>query len=537
MQICSRAYDFTLTLAAVFLALAAGNAAASSPQYYYPVPAITPSVISSDICIYGATSAGVVAAVEAARMGKSVSLVEFGSHVGGMTTGGLSKSDISVASSVGGIAKEFYQKVGTVYGQTVPVYNFEPHVAENVYLSMLQQAGVQPYFLQRLSSVTSSGGKITQIAMENGNVFQAKEFIDTTYEGDLMAMAGVSWTIGRESAAQYGETLAGLQFPGPTTPDFNAPLSAYAIPNNPTSGYIAGITKAVLGAQGSADPNVMSYCFRICVTQNMFNSIPVPKPANYDPNRYLMVTRYLLTNNTVNYGLLSPIPNGKYDLNNFGLIGLDDVGPSTAWATADYPTRERIFQEHVTFDQGFLWFMAWDPRIPLSMRGFPGLVRLPQDEFTDSGNWPRQLYVREARRMVSDYVMTQANCMGTRVATDSIGLASYPIDSHVCQRYASRGYVHNEGWINSVKIPGPYPISYRSIVPASTQCSNLLVPVCLSATHVALCSIRMEPVYMILGQSAGAAASLAIDQNASVQQVSYPSLKAQLIADNQILSP
>jgi hypothetical protein len=492
------------------------------------------STVETDICVYGGTSGGVTAAVAAARLGKSTALLLFNNHVGGMSSGGLGVTDKGTASSIGGLAAEFYSRVGSAYGSGSPVYYFEPHVAENVFWQMLNQAGVHVYTNQRLASVTMSGQKLTQITMEDGTVYRAKEFIDTTYEGDLMAMAGVTFTWGRESSSTYGESYAGIQFPSGS---YN--YDPYIVAGNPASGLLPLLQPGSPGTPGQADDRLQTYNYRLCLTQTAGNQIPILPPANYSEAQYELVRRYLVARGPVQLNQLidvqTIIPNGKTDINANGELSTDYLGGNYGYATNNYAGREIIRQAHEDYIRGLLYYLATSTNVPLNVRTQMQSWALAKDEFQDTGGWPHQMYVREARRMVSDYAVTQQDCVGSRAALDPVALASYGMDCHPVERVASGGYARPEGGLGG-NVAYPYGLSYRSIIPRAGQCQNLFCTFALSASHVAFASIRMEPVLMMLSQSAGTAAAFAIDDNVTVQQLDYAKLSAQLRADKQLLA-
>lgn len=489
-----------------------------------------------DIAVYGGTSGGVAAAVQAARMGKSVVLIEPGKHLGGLTSGGLGATDIGNKGAIGGISREFYRRVGKHYGKD-EAWTFEPHVAEAVMNDLVQEAKVKVVLGERLdltAGVKKDAGRITAIRMESGRQFAARVFIDAGYEGDLMAKAGVSYHVGREANSVYKETFNGVQL-GSKKHQFNVPVDPYIKPGDPASGLLPGIHPGSPGEHGQGDRRVQAYNFRMCLTDDLANRLPFPKPAGYDPLRYELLRRYIDACVFDALGSNLPMPNRKTDTNNNGAFSTDNIGMNYDYPDGDYATREKIVAEHVAYQQGMMWFLANDPRLPEKVRNHVNRWGLCKDEFQETGGWPHQLYVREARRMISDYVMSQHNCQGREVADDSVGLAAYGMDSHNVQRWVKDGYASNEG---DVQVHGfrPYPIAYRSLVPKRTECENLLVPVCLSASHIAYGSIRMEPVFMVLGQSAATAASQAIDANAAVQDVKFGTLKKRLLADKQILA-
>jgi FAD dependent oxidoreductase len=533
---------------------------------FMPLKAV--EVIEADLCIYGGTASGVAAAVQAARMGKTAVIAEFGNHLGGLTSGGLGATDIGNKAAIGGIAREFYHRIALHYatrnawrfeqreaylvqrggrstvselsGAEATMWTFEPHVAEGIFFQMVNEAKMAVYFQQRLASLQKEGGRITEIAMENGKVYRAKMFIDATYEGDLMAKAGVSYNVGREGNAKYNETLNGIRA---VTPEhqFTVPIDPYVKAGDPGSGLLPFIASGDGGMPGEGDASVQAYNFRLCYTKEPTNRLPHKKPAKYGPAKYELLARYLEALVAAGHqprldSFWNPIwmPNGKTDINNNGGFSTDFIGANYAYPDADYATRARIWQAHEDYTLGFVYFLATSPRVPESMRAEMKTWGPARDEFLDTDHWPHQLYVREARRMVSDYIMTEHNCRGQQKAEDPVGLAAYTMDSHNCQRIVKNGRVENEGDVQVGGFP-PYPISYRSIVPKADECENLLVPICLSATHIAYGSIRMEPVFMILGQSAAAAGVLAIDSKCSVQRLSYDKLRDRLVADQQVL--
>ncbi len=505
-------------------------------RYYYPLPASEqPRVIETDLCVYGGTSAGVAAAMQARQMGKTVALLAFDTHLGGLTSGGLGATDIGNKAAIGGIARAFYRQLGRHYGNDEN-WTFEPSVAEKTLNEMMDEAGVAVYREQRLQRVHKSGSCITEIVMENGAVFRAKIFMDATYEGDLLARAGVSYTVGREANSRYDETLNGVHFGHPNH-NFKVPIDPFVVPGDPESGLLPTISAHPPGDQGEGDHRVQAYNFRLCLTKAE-DRLPFPKPIDYNAEEYTLLARYISAGVWDVLRLTVWMPNGKTDTNNYGGFSSDHIGANYDWPDGDYGTRERIFQDHVRYQQGLMWFLCHDERVPQPIREEVRAWGLPRDEFVETGGWPHQLYIREARRMVSDYVMTERNCRWQETVPDSVGLAAYGMDSHNCQRIARQENgiwtARNEGNVE-VKVAGPYPIAYRSLVPRESECANLLVPVCLSSSHIAYGSIRMEPVFFVLGQSAATAAVLAIDAGVPVQQVDIENLQAQLRADQQIL--
>jgi hypothetical protein len=520
--------------------------------------AAEPAATGADVVVYGGTSGGIAAAIQAARMGRSAVLIEPGKHLGGLTSGGLGATDIGNKAAIGGIAREFYRRVAAHYGndsawvqQTRDQYRkqsrrdqtpedtmwtFEPHVAEAIYRDMLREAKVQVVLGERLNrkdGVVKEGSRIVRIGMESGLVLSGKMFIDATYEGDLMAGAGVAYHVGRESNATYGETINGVSFGDKH--QFKVPVDPYVVFGDASSGLLPGIHGGDPGQPGQGDRRVQAYNFRMCMTDVAANRIAWPKPEEYDPRRYELLLRYIQGGVWDALGSITPMPNRKTDTNNNGGFSTDNIGMNYDYPDGDYSTRERIWREHATYQQGMMWFLANDPRVPERVRNDVNRWGLCKNEFTDSGGWPHQMYIREARRMIGEYVMTQQNCQRGRMADDSVGLAAYTMDSHNCQRYVDKtGHARNEGDVQVGGFP-PYPISYRSLVPREAQCANLLVPVCLSASHIAYGSIRMEPVFMVLGQSAATAACQAIDRSFSVQRIDVSALQERLKADGQVL--
>ncbi len=513
-----------------------------------------------DVVVYGGTSGGITAAVPCAKMGKKVALVSPTVHLGGLTTSGLGWTDLKNAAILGGLSKEFYHRVYLHYaaqpnwnsvksmaGQHMAGFDqtkqlgiiFEPKVATGIYNDMLAETTVQIFtgLLDLTDGVVMNGQRITSIKLEDGRVFTGKMFIDASYEGDVMAGAGVSFHVGREANSVYGETINGVQ--NPATNDVIAGLDPYNVKGNPASGLLPGI-KASVAPNGTGDGNLQAYCYRMCLTNNPANRVMVAKPANYQDEDFELVLRAVEAGQT-QFMKMDAMPNAKTDSNNLSGVSTDYIGknwgPGWDWSTLNHQERAALAAEHIHWQLGLLWTVQNHPRV-LAKVGANGLYPgwgLAADEFTDTANFPPQLYVREARRMVSDYVMTTKNCAGLVVAPDSVGMGAYAMDSHHTQRFNSNGSVKNEGGVYEIP-PAPYPISYRSLIPRVGQCENLLVSWCLSTSHMAFGSARMEPVFMTLGQSAATAAVLAINGGISVQQVPYEKLASVLRADGQVLS-
>ena len=512
-----------------------------------------------DVVVYGGTSAGVIATIQAKRMGKKVVLIEPGKHLGGLTSGALGATDIGNKRAIGGLSREFYQRVKKHYQQADnwkfeksanykraghntkedAMWMFEPHVAENIYKQMLKDAGVTSVFynqpLNRKTGVKIKNGWIKSVQMEKGMVFAGRTFIDATYEGDLLAAAKVTFTVGREGNDQYKETLNGVQVANAVKHQMQKGVDPFVKKGDPKSGLLPNIEPRLSFRDGTADQRVQAYNIRICATDVMQNQIPWKKPPGYDPLEYeLLLRNFEAGEKRAPWNPLM-MPNRKTDANNNYGVSTDYIGQSYTWAEADYETRKKIYQKHLTYTQGLMWTLAHNNRVPEKIRKEIRQWGVCKDEFVENGGWSHQLYVREARRMISDYVMTQHNCQGRKQATDSVGLAAYTMDSHNVMRYVDKnGHVRNEGDVQVGGFP-PYPISYRSIVPKRSECKNLLVPVCLSATHIAFGSIRMEPVFMVLGQSAATAACQSINQQCPVQSLDYERLRKRLLEDKQVL--
>jgi hypothetical protein len=457
-----------------------------------------------------------------------------------MTAGGLGETDIGNKAAIGGLAHEFYQRVGRHYG-TNEAWRFEPSVAERVFHEMLSEAGVPVYFHQSLALVETNHARLERITMADGATFQARVFIDASYEGDLMAKAGVSYFVGREANSLYHETLDGIRDVTPQH-QFTAAVDPYVRRGDPASGLLPLIQDQPPGQAGEGDSSVQAYNFRLCLTQNPTNQRAIEPPAGYDPGRYELLARYIEALTAAgrqpslgDFMHIQPMPHGKTDINNNGGFSTDFIGGNMGYAEGSAAARARLWRAHEDYTRGLLHFLATSPRVPPALRAETQSWGLCRDEFVDSGGWPHQLYIREARRMVSDCVMTENNCRHSLEVPDPAGLAAYTMDSHNCRRLVRHGRVENEGDVQAGGFP-PYPISYRSIVPRQKECENLLVPVCLSASHIAYGSIRMEPVFMVLGQSSAIAATLALDEQVAVQRVPYEKLRRRLLAAGQVLS-
>ncbi|AHF89547.1 xanthan lyase [Opitutaceae bacterium TAV5] len=505
-------------------------------SYYRPAPAVPADqpAHEADLVIYSANAAGCAAAIQARRLGLTVAIFNPHTHVGGLTTGGLGFTDFGNKDAIGGLALEFYQRLGQHYGCEAE-WRFEPSAAEKTLNAWLAEAGVTVHHGHYLKSAAAFEGRVTEIAFTNGARARAPYFIDCSYEGDLMAAAGVTFTVGREGNSTYGETLNG-QIVHPKH-QFDNPVDPYIVPGDPKSGFLPGIEPG-LPEIGAGDHRVQAYNFRICMTQEKDNLVPFPKPEGYDRQAYELLARYLATGWNQVFHKHDRIRGLKTDTNNHGAVSSDFIGGNYAWPTASHEEREKLFQAHVTWVQGLWWFYAHDPAVPAGIQAQVNTWGLAKDEFTDSGNWPNQLYIREGRRMVGDLVMTELHCLSKQKVDDAIGMAAYTMDSHNCRRFVDEnGHVRNEGDVQ-VKLPKPYPIGYRSIIPPrADRVKNLLVPVALSASHIAFGSIRMEPVFMILAQSAAIAVATARRAgDIAVQDVAYSELRPQLDAAKQVLA-
>ncbi len=489
---------------------------------------------SYDVVVYGATASGVVAAVAAARQGARVALLDPGTHLGGMVSSGLGHTDTGRKETIGGISLEFFKRVGHHYG--VPVaWDFEPHVAEDVFKTMAREAKVNVFYNSRLrenGAVHKKSRRITQVTMESGDVFSAQAFIDATYDGDLMGQAAVTFTWGREGGDKYGESFAGVREGHRYASHwFKVPVSAYGSHHR----LLPNINHGPRGKAGAGDKKVQAYNFRLCLTRNKDNQVPIPKPLNYNAYDYELLAR-LIAETAKQQGstprlnqlmIISPLPNDKTDINNNGAFSTDYIGKNWDYPRASYNRQGRLWREHADYTAGFFYFLAHDRRVPKPLREEMQQWGLARDEFIDTGNWPFQLYVRESRRMVGEYVMTQRDLETEVTKPDPIGMGSYNTDSHNVQRYAkASGNVQNEG---DTQVPTiPFQIPYRILLPGRDQCSNLLVPVSVSASHIGYGALRLEPVYMIMGQAAGIAATMAIDDKRIVQEVEPGLLKQKL---------
>jgi len=521
---------------------------------------------SADVIIYGGSSAAVTAALQVKKMGKSVIIVSPDKHLGGLTAGGLGYTDTGNKTVIGGLSREFYEELyahyqtseawkweskdafgnkgqGTIAldSESGTMWLFEPSVAESVFEKLIKENEIpvyrNEYLIREGQGVWKKGNTIKKIETLSGKTFEGKMFIDVTYEGDLMAEAGVSYTFGREANSTYSEKWNGVQ------PDakhhghyFRENIDPYVIKGDPKSGLLPEISDLPPGENGSGDKRLQAYCFRLCMSNHPDNRMPFPKPENYEAKRYELLKRVLASGWNEVFNKFDMLPNRKTDTNNHGPFSSDYIGKNYDYPEATYERRAEIILDHKLYQKGYLYFLQNDPSVPKEIHDKMQEWGLAKDEFLDNENWPHQLYIREARRMVGDFVMTEADALGKTTIKRSIGMGSYSLDSHNAQRYVNEaGYVQNEGDIG-VRPDKPYGIDYGAILPKEKECNNLLVPVCVSSTHIAFGSIRMEPVFMILGQSAATAAVLAIENKLSPQKLPYEILSKRLVSDSQVLA-
>ena len=538
---------------------------------YFLFSALLPFFLSAqpkyeaDVIVYGGTCAAITAAVQVKKMGKSVIIVSPDTHLGGLSSGGLGFTDTGNKEVIGGLSREFYHRLYEHYqqdnswvwqkkaeygnkGQGTPAIDgnnrtmwiFEPHAAEKIFEDFVKEYGLTVHrneWLDRSAKgVSKKGGKIRSFRTLSGKQYSGKMFIDATYEGDLMAAAGVSYHVGREANSVYNEKWNGVQTEVfQHGHHFKAKISPYKIENDPSSGLLPEVSAEPSGAYGSGDKRIQAYCFRMCLSNHPDNRIPFAKPAGYDPARYELYARVFASGWRETYDKFDPIPNRKTDTNNHGPFSTDYIGKNYDYPEASYERRKAIIKDHELYQKGLMYFLQNDPRVPADVRDKMQQWGLPKDEFTDNGNWPHQLYIREARRMIGEFVMTEADALGKTKVPNPVGMGSYALDSHNTQRYVKAdGYVQNEGDIG-VHPDRPYSIAYGSILPKVKECQNLLVPICVSSSHIAYGSIRMEPVFMILGQSAATAAVLSIDNKISPQKLPYEKLREVLLKDQQVL--
>ena len=563
-----------------FLPVAVGTALAAVLSACSPsaVPTQDSRSNSYDLVIYGSSPAALTAAIEAQRLGKSAVIVCPETRLGGLTTGGLGQTDIGNKSAFGGLALQFYTDVADYYKESgnwkyqkrddyLPdgqcegtkgsdsMWTFEPSAALAILTRWEKENKLtvcRGEFLDRgAGGVLKEGAKIVSIKTLSGKVFRGRMFVDATYEGDLMAAAGASYLVGREANSVYGETISGIQRRLAKSHQFNPDVSAYVTPGDPTSGLLPYVEPDTAEPDGTGDTRVQAYCFRACLTDVPENRIPFKKPANYDERNYELLLRNLeaipaetfVTHAKTFWEYMpwinSNMPNRKTDTNNRTGFSSDFIGQNWAWPEATYEERAKILKAHLDYQAGLYWTLANHPRVPAPIRERVAQWGTCKDEFLDGlgDGWQSQLYVREARRLVGDYVVTEHDVLRERTAARPVGMAAYGMDSHNCRRYVGKdGFVRNEGNIEDWRAGGkPYPIDYGALIPKKGECDNLFVPVCVSASHMAFGSIRMEPVFFALGQVAGAAAAIAIDSGKAVQDIDYPTLRQRLEKDGQVL--
>ena len=519
----------------------------------------------ADVIVYGGTSAAVATAVQVARMGKSVIVVSPDIHLGGLSSGGLGFTDTGNKEVIGGISREFYHRVWQHYqsddawkwqqqseygnkGQGTPAIDgenrtmwiFEPHVAEQVFDDLMEEHSIELFrdeWLNRSNGVEVDNNAIKSIRTLSGKIFVGKVFIDATYEGDLMALSNVKFHVGREANSVYGEEWNGIQV-GVLHHGHHmkTDIDPYVVPGDRSSGVLPKVSEDDPGQKGEGDDKIQAYCFRMCLSNHPENRVTFPKPENYDPFQYELLARIFDSGWREVFDKFDPIPNRKTDTNNHGPFSTDNIGMNYEYPEASYERRKEIIKEHEDYQKGLMYFLSHDEKVPEDIRNQMSQWGLAADEFKDNGNWPHQIYVREARRMIGDFVMTENEIQGKNPVLKPIGMGSYTMDSHNIQRYIkSDGFVQNEGDIG-VHPKIPYKIDRGTILPKREECSNLLVPVAVSSSHIAFGSIRMEPVFMILGQSAGTIAGMSLEKGINIHDLDYNELKAVLSQDGQVLS-
>ncbi len=525
-----------------------------------------PNIHQADVIVYGGTAAAITTAVQVAKMQKSVIVVSPDVHPGGLTAGGLGWTDTGNKEVIGGLSREFYHRVYQYYqkdeswkwqekseygnrGQGTPAMDgdqrtmwiFEPHIAEKVFEDFINDYQITIFrdeWIDRSSSgIVMDNNEIKSIKTLSGKIFEGKIFIDATYEGDLMALANVDYHVGREANSVYGEEWNGVQV-GVLhhSHHFKSDIDPYVVPGDPGSGVLPKISTEDPGEKGEGDHRLQAYCFRMCLSNHPENRVPFPKPKDYDPFQYELLARIFESGWRDVFHKFDPIPNRKTDTNNHGPFSTDNIGMNYDYPEATYERRKEIIREHEDYQKGLMYFLANDEKVPEEIRERMSQWGLAADEFLDNGNWPHQIYVREARRMIGEFVMTENEILGKAPVNKSIGMGSYTMDSHNVQRYIKPdGFVQNEGDIG-VHPNEPYKIDLGSLLPRQEQCNNLLVPVCVSSSHIAFGSIRMEPVFMILGQSAGTVAGMALKKGIKIHEVAYEDLRDVLLKDGQVLS-
>ena len=506
--------------------------------------------LHADICVYGASAGGIAAAVQAARLGRTVVLIEPGLHPGGMSVEGLGGSDIDNhgfrnSVVIGGLAREFYRRIGRAYGKADEQWTFEPHVAERTIAGWLSECPITilrgHWLAEDRTAVsrqsTTLGPRLSSIRLDDGTQVSAGMFIDATIEGDLLAAAGVSTVIGREPNTLYGETKNGIRGVN-TYRQFTVRVDPFRIPGDSASGLIPTIQDEPLGTPGDGDHRIQAYCFRLCFTKQEANRIPFQRPVSYDPGMYEIYRRYAAAGGSL-WTPHAGLPNGKTDQGSWHDLSANLYGMNHGYPGGDRATRQRIVAEHLAFTQGLCWFLANDPALPADLRSEWSRWGVCKDEFTDHDGWPRMFYVRDARRLVNDHVLTEHHTRRTnqRRCDDPVGVAYWPPDTHHVRRFVRDGAAYNEGFVFGGDDWAPFGISYRSLVPRQSEAVNLLTPTCPASSHVAYGAIRLEWPFMILGQSCATAAVLALERETTVQQVDYSELRRRLVADGLVLDP
>ena len=520
----------------------------------------------ADVIIYGGNASAIIAAVQVKKMGKSVIVLCPETHLGGLTSGGLGFTDTGNKEVIGGLARDFYRRIydhyqvdknwnwqakssfgnkgqGTVAmdGAMRTMWLFEPHAAEQVFEDYVKEFTLivhrNEWLDRSAKGIQKKNNTIQSIRTISGKTYIGSMFIDATYEGDLMALAGVDFHVGREANSVYGEQWNGVQV-GVFQHGhyFKKPISPYRIEGDPSSGLLPEVSPEIPSPNGSGDNKIQAYCYRMCLSDHPANRIPFEKPANYDPARYTLYARVFASGWRETFDKFDLLPNRKTDTNNHGPFSTDFIGKNYDYPTASYARRAELNQAHKDYQMGLMYFLQNDPRVPIDVQSRMKEWGLAKDEFKANGGWPYQLYIREARRMKGEFIMKEADALGKTQVPQPVGMGSYSLDAHNAQRFVqANGFVQNEGDIG-VKPDKPYSLAVGSILPKESQCGNLLVPVCMSSSHIAYGSIRMEPVFMILGQSAATAAVLAIEKKVTPQRLDYRVLEKSLLADKQILT-
>jgi ribulose 1,5-bisphosphate synthetase/thiazole synthase len=510
---------------------------------------VNQNVLTTDICILGGSEAGFTAAIQASRLGKKVVLIEPTGHPGGMVVEGLGKDmRFGNARVIGGIAREFYEKVEAHYGLKAEFENpkwyskYEPSIAEAVIEQMLEEEKnitiIRNTRIKEQNGVEKKGNRIEKVILENGSEIKAKVFVDASIEGHLLHFAGITTETIREGNEKYGEKLNGVQEVN-TFKQFTVDVDPYIIEGDSTSGLISTIQAGELGNHGDPSHYIQGFCFRMCLTKDEQNKLPINKPEDYVSERYEIYRRHLKEGGQL-FRPEANRHNGKTDIGSWHDLSANLYGENWEYPQGDYEKQDSIIQYHRSFTLGLLWFLQNDESVDSLTRANWEGWGLPKDEFTDNGNWPRRLYIRSGRRMVSEYVITEHN-VDIKVkdtVSDPIAIAWWPPDVHHARRIVKDGKAYNEGFTH-VENDGtwkPFKISFQATVPKKDECSNVLTPTCLSSSYVGYGSIRIVPTFMIMGQSVGAAATIAVNENLDVQDIPFPELEKVLLSQNQLLA-